>query len=309
MIRVMTNQQQTRHIPYRLLSPARRTTSVVFASPHSGRDYPADFIRTAGIDAMALRSSEDAFVDELFASAPACGAPLLAAVAPRAYVDLNRAPDELDPALIEGITRSGHNLRVTSGLGVIPRVVAGGRTIRQGKITRTEAESRIAHWWRPYHARLQALLDEAHHDFGEAILIDCHSMPHDVIAAGLPAIAGGAEGGGLIQTMRKPDVVLGDRFGATASPEVVAQITAAFEDAGLVVARNTPFAGAYVARHYGRPSRHQHAVQIEIDRSLYMDERRIERRADFSAFRDLMAGVTAEIAAIGRPKAPAVAAE
>jgi len=305
----MTSTRQTRHIPYRLLSPARRTTSVVFASPHSGRDYPADFVRSAEIDAKALRSSEDAFVDELFAPAPACGAPLLAAVAPRAYVDLNRAPDELDPALIDGIGHGGHNPRVASGLGVIPRVVSAGRVIRQGKISRAEAEARITRWWRPYHRRLQALLDEAHHDFGEAILIDCHSMPHDVIGTGRPAIAGAAEGGGLVQAPRRPDIVLGDRFGATASAEVVERITAAFEGAGLVVAHNAPFAGAYVVRHYGRPSRGQHAVQIEIDRSLYMDERRVERRADFNAFRDLMAGVIAEVAEIGRPGAPAVAAE
>lgn len=305
----MTNPRQKRKAAWRLIAPARRTTSVVFASPHSGRDYTPDFVRTAEIDAMALRSSEDAFVDELFASAAACGAPLLAAVAPRAYVDLNRAPDELDPALIEGIGRRSHNPRVASGLGVIPRVVAGGRTIRQDKITRAEAEARIAHWWRPYHARLQALLDEAHHDFGEAILIDCHSMPRDVITSGLPAMAGAAEGGGIFQTARKPDVVLGDRFGVTASAEVVERVTAAFEGAGLVVAHNAPFAGAYVVRHYGRPLRRQHAVQIEIDRSLYMDECRIERRADFDAFRDLMAGIISDIAEIGRPGIPAIAAE
>ncbi|MCC7321383.1 MAG: N-formylglutamate amidohydrolase [Rubellimicrobium sp.] len=276
---------------YRVLAPARRTTSVVFASPHSGRAYPADFLRQAGMDARAIRSSEDAFVDRLFAAAPDCGAPLIASLVPRAFVDLNRGPDELDPALIEGVGRGAFNARVASGLGVIPRVVAGGRPIRQGKITRAEAESRIDNAWRPYHARLQALLDEAHDGFGEAILIDCHSMPHEVLAAG-------RAGPG-----RQPDVVLGDRFGAAAAPGVVDRIAAAFGAAGLTVARNVPFAGAYVAQHYGRPSRNRHAVQIEIDRALYMDERRIEPRPDFDDFRATLAGVIAQIAAIGRPGA------
>jgi len=289
---------------FRLLSPARRTTAVVFASPHSGRAYPPDFLRAAGLSPRLLRSSEDAFVDRLFAAAPACGAPLLLAQAPRAYVDLNRGPDELDPELIEGVARGGHNPRVASGLGVIPRVVAGGRVIRQGRITRAEAEARIAGWWQPYHARLQGLLDEARADFGTAILIDCHSMPHEVIAGGPPAgaaMAGAAQAGGLLRAARRPEVVLGDRFGASAAPGIVDRLAAAFEGAGLVVARNTPFAGAYVTRHYGRPSRGQHAVQVEIDRSLYMDERRVEPNADFEAFRTLMAGIVAGIAAIGRP--------
>ncbi|MBW7920941.1 MAG: N-formylglutamate amidohydrolase [Rubellimicrobium sp.] len=298
--------------PYRLHMPARRTTSVVFASPHSGCDYPDAFLQAAVIDARLLRSSEDAFVDRLFAAAPACGAPLLAAVMPRAFVDLNRATDELDPDLIEGVGRSAHNPRVASGLGVIPRVVSGGRLIRHGRITRAEAEARIAGWWQPYHARMQGLLDEAHRDFGEAILIDCHSMPHEVIAGTMPsgaAMAGAAQAGGPVPVARRPDVVLGDRFGASADPGIVERLSAAFRRAGLVTARNTPFAGAYVTRHYGRPSRRQHAIQIEIDRALYMDEQRIEPRADFEAFRALLTGIIAEIAEIGRPEAPPVAAE
>lgn len=292
---------------FRLHAPARRTTSVIFASPHSGRDYPEDFLRASVLDLRLLRSSEDAFVDRLFAAAPACGAPLLAAVAPRALVDLNRAPDELDPELIEGVRRGTHNPRVASGLGVIPRVVSGGRLIRHDRISRAEAESRINRWWRPYHARLQGLLDESRAEFGEAILIDCHSMPHEVIAdasAAPPVVADGA-----VPVMRRADVVLGDRFGASAAPEVVERVAAAFRRAGLMVAHNTPFAGAYVTRHYGRPRQRQHVVQVEIDRSLYMDESRIEPRADFDAFRCLMAGVIAEIAAIGRPGTLPVAAE
>lgn len=273
---------------FQVMRPARRTTSVVFASPHSGCDYPRDFLNAIEVDEHQIRSSEDAFVDRLFAAAPLHGAPLIAAGVPRAYVDLNRSADELDPALIDGIRRTAHNPRVASGLGVIPRVVANGRPIYRGKISWAEATARIDGGWRPYHAMLQTLLDESHADFGEAILIDCHSMPHEALE-GASVFGGG-----------RPDVVLGDRFGAAAAGSVVERIEAAFAGAGLRVARNMPFAGAFVTQHYGRPSRRQHAVQIELDRALYMDERRIEPRADFDAFRALLAGVIAEIADIGR---------
>ncbi len=282
---------------YVLTRPAIRTTSVVFASPHSGRDYSPAFLRRAALDEHAIRSSEDAFVDELFGAAPLQGAPLLAADAPRAYVDLNRAPEELDPALIEGVRRVAHNPRIASGLGVIPRVVANGRPIYEGKLSLRDAQARIAGHWRPYHDRLQALLDESHALFGEAILLDCHSMPHEALEnMGPPGAA-------------RPDVVLGDRFGAAASGAVVDRIEAAFTGAGLRVARNMPFAGAYITQHYGRPSRRQHAVQIEIDRGLYMDERTIRPRPDYAAFHRLLDAVVADLAAIGRPIETRVAAE
>ena len=166
---------------YNLRRPEERTTSVVFASPHSGRDYPVAFIRKSVLDEQQIRSSEDVFVDQLFRSAPEFGAPLLTALAPRSYVDLNRAPEELDQALIEGVRRISHNPRVASGLGVIPRVVANGRAIYRGKMTLDEAHHRISHYWRPYHDMLQTLLDESQNKFGEAILIDCHSMPHEAL--------------------------------------------------------------------------------------------------------------------------------
>jgi len=276
-------------LPYDLFLPERRTTSVVFASPHSGRDYPEAFLATSVLDALALRSSEDAYVDRLLEAAPGMGAPLLVQRTPRAYVDLNRAPEELDPALIEGLRRPVHNPRVASGLGVIPRVVAGGRVIQTGKIALSDAHRRIAGHWRPYHDRLQALVDESHARFGEAILIDVHSMPHEAIETGMPAGSS------------RPDIVLGDRFGAAASGAVVDRVEAAFRAGGLRVARNTPFAGAHIAQAYGRPSRRQHAVQVEIDRRLYMDETRIEPSADFDAFRAVLTGILSDIAAIGRP--------
>lgn len=283
-------------VAYRVLRPKRRLTAVVFASPHSSRDYPESFLARTALDRNTIRSSEDAFVDQLFAPAPDFGAPLLLAGAPRAFVDLNRGVDELDPALIVGAPRMGHNPRVASGLGVIPRVVANGRAIYRGKLPLAEARQRIARYWHPYHEALQGLLQESHDLFGQAILIDCHSMPHeamDNVTRGLP---------------RRPDVVLGDRFGAAAAPAIIERVEAAFTSAGLHVARNTPFAGAYVTQTYGRPSRNQHAIQIEIDRRLYMDERRIRPNGNFNAFRDILRGVIAEIAEIGRSKT-ALAAE
>lgn len=284
-------------LAFQITHPERRTTSVVFASPHSGRDYPRSFLKQSALNEHAIRSSEDAFVDDLFESAPAHGAPLLCAAVPRAYVDLNRSADELDPALIEGVRKAGHNPRVASGLGVVPRVVANGQVIYTGKISRAEADRRIETYWRPYHAALRLQLTEAQRQFGQAILIDCHSMPHE-------AMDSVARSG-----VRRPDVVLGDRFGAAAGEQIVDRIEEAFYNAGLVVTRNTPFAGAYVTQHYGRPSKGQHAVQIEIDRSLYMDERTVRPNSRFRSFKKLLDGVIGEIAAIGRPVEQPLAAE
>ena len=237
---------------YHLIMPDVRSTSVVFASPHSGRDYPWSFARRSVLDERTLRSSEDAFVDQLFAVAPLHGAPLLAATMPRAYVDVNRAMDELDPALIEGVKKTAHNPRVSSGLGVIPRVVANGRAIYRGKLTRREVDARLADVWRPWHDALDVLLTDSLALHGEAILVDCHSMPHEALES-LSHPRGA-----------RPDIVLGDRFGAAASGLIVDQIEAAFSSAGLRVARNAPFAGAFVTQNYGKPSKGQHAVQIEI---------------------------------------------
>lgn len=284
-------------ISYRLCRPRQQTSAVIFASPHSGRSYSESFLAQSVLDATLLRSSEDAFVDELFAAAPDHGAPLLLADVPRAYIDLNRAPDELDPALIEGIYRAPHNPRVSSGIGVIPRVVAGGRAIYRGKLSLAEAEHRLRKHWHPYHNLLRDLVEETHRAFGEAVLVDCHSMPREAIESHTRP------------GETRPDVVLGDRHGASAGPGVVAAIEEAFRTAGLRVARNAPFAGAFVAQSYGRPSVRRHVVQVEIDRSLYMDEARVERRADFADFRALMTGVLSRIAALGRPGEGALAAE
>ena len=279
--------------PYTLHLPPALRSGVVFASPHSGRDYPDAFLRRSVLDAQRLRSSEDAFVDRLLQGVTAEGATLIEARFPRAYVDLNRAEDELDPALIDGLKRSAGGSRVAAGLGVIPRVVAGGRAIYSGKITQAEAEVRLAQVWRPYHARLQALLAARQARFGQVLLLDMHSMPSDPLGSSPAAV---------------PDIVLGDRFGASAAAGLVAAIEAVFAGAGLDVVRNAPFAGAYVANRYGRPAEGVHVVQVEINRALYMDEKRILPSADFPAFAARMKQITARLSALV-PEAGRLAAE
>jgi len=278
-----------------VLLPATQNSCVVFASPHSGRDYSWSFLRKTVLNEHAIRSSEDAFVDEFFDCAPQFGATFIKAGAPRAFVDLNRARDELDPALIEGVRRIGHNPRIASGLGVIPRVVANGRAIYRGKMSLHEAEERIREYWEPYHTKLQALLNVAHDRHGQTVLIDCHSMPHE-------AMDGVARSG-----VRRPDVVLGDRFGAAASGEVVDRIEAAFAAAGFIVTRNAPFAGAYITQAYGKPSKGQHAVQVEIDRSLYMNEKLIRPNGDFAAVQAALRDVVKDVAQIGQGRLPLAA--
>lgn len=285
------------HTAYTLGLPKPCTTSIIFASPHSGRAYSKEFLRKTILDTQTIRSSEDAFMDELIACAPRYGAQTIAATAPRAFVDLNRNADELDPAVVSGLRRVTHNPRISSGLGVVPRVVANGRAIYRGKLHINEAKARLDAYWHPYHDQLRRMLDVTRNQFGQAILIDCHSMPHEAIDA-LHHHSGA-----------RPDVVLGDRFGAAAAGHVVDHVEAAFTNAGLRVARNAPFAGAFIAQHYGRPSRNQHVVQIEVDRALYMDEVRIERGPQFRAFQRLMEQVIAEVASFGRASQMPLAAE
>jgi N-formylglutamate amidohydrolase len=282
---------------YRLLVPEVAVSAAVFSSPHSGAHYPASFLARSRLDPIQIRSSEDAFVDELFEAAPLHGAPLLAALVPRACIDLNRAADELDPALIAGASRRSISPRIAAGLGVIPRVVAEGRVIMDGKLPLAEAEARIASFYRPYHRQLRTLLDEQRMRFGQAVLFDCHSMPHDALASA-PTVRG-----------RRPDVILGDRFGASCDRWLIEAATAIFREAGFAVARNAPFAGGYITQHYGRPRENVHALQIEIDRALYMDEVRIERNASFDEVRARLGEVVAALARLAGDAAIPLAAE
>ena len=282
---------------FTLTRPYALTSSVVCASPHSGRDYTWSFMRRSALSELTMRSSEDAFVDQLIEDAPRFGAPLLTATVPRAFVDLNRSVDELDPALIDGVRKSGYNPRVASGLGVIPRVVANSRAIYRGKLSHVEARKRLTDYWFPYHDQLASLLSEAHESFGTALLMDFHSMPHEALDTVVRA------------SKVRPNVVLGDRFGASANSDVVDLVEAAFASAGFKVARNTPFAGAYVTQTYGRPSRQQHAIQIEIDRSIYMDEETLTPNANFNDVKQALTAVIADVCEMRRGTSQPVAAE
>ncbi len=274
---------------YALRMPATRRSCAVFSSPHSGADYAEAFLGRTLLGPLQIRSSEDAFVDELFAFAPEAGAPLLAARVPRACIDLNRASEDLDPALINGMSRRYLNARIAAGLGVIPRVVAEGRPIIEGKLSLAEAQRRIADYWQPYHDRLRSLLAEARAMFGMSILFDCHSMPHDALTAA-PSIWG-----------RRPNVILGDRFGVACDRWLIDAATDIFAAAGFAVARNAPFAGGYITQTYGKPQSGAQALQIEIDRALYMDETRIERLPCFDEIAGLVARVVAGLAGLSPP--------
>ena len=266
---------------YQLSMPSTRLTSVVFASPHSGRAYPSRFLRASILDRDTIRTSEDAFVDQLLDCVPGFGAPLLAAAAPRAFVDLNRASDELDPALIEGVKLNNHNPRISSGLGVIPRVVAGGKAIYRGKIPLAEAEARIALHWQPYHELLQELVQGSLSQFGEAVLVDMHSMPHEA----MDSIASTG--------VKRPEIVLGDRYGSACSPVLTHLAANILRDLGYRVAVNKPYAGGFITEHYGRPVNGLHALQIEVNRALYMDEARLEKSPNFAPLaRDIEAFVS-----------------
>lgn len=283
------------HPAFRLARPDELLTPVVVASPHSGRHYPAAFLQASVLDEAGVRSSEDAYMDVLVEQAPSLGAPLLAAEYPRAWLDLNRGSDELDPSVIEGVMRVMQTPRISSGLGVIPRVVANGRAIYRGKITRAEAEARIAQVWRPYHAALEGLMQAAHTAFDEAVLLDFHSMPHEA----LDAVARPGQ--------TRPQVVLGDRFGVSCAGEIVDALEEGFQREGLRVIRNAPFAGAFVTQHYGRPARGWHAVQIEIDRGLYMDERVLRPTANFNAIRAAITRVISRVIAARPGRLPLAA--
>jgi N-formylglutamate amidohydrolase len=251
-----------------------RPTPLVFASPHSGRLYPDDLIKASSLDAAAIRRSEDAFVDVLASSGPAHGAPLITARYARAYIDVNREAYELDPAMFEDELppfARGRTARIAAGLGAIARVVGEGQEIYARKLTFAEASQRIETVHKPYHAALEGLLNEARARFGAAVLIDWHSMP----SAAAATVNEGAKG------RQQIDFVLGDRFGSSCAPALVELVQATLEGMGYAVARNSPYAGGYTTEFYGRPAEGLHALQIEINRALYLNERNLTRHAGF----------------------------
>jgi len=262
--------------PVEILHPTRSRTPLVFASPHSGRCYPAGFVAESKLDAVTLRASEDAYVDELVSAAPRLGAPLIAARFPRALLDANREPWELDPDMFDGplpVWSKTRTPRVAAGLGSVPRIVADGADIYHRRIPVDEAHRRIERLHRPYHTALEQLLSQARATFGVGVLIDCHSMP----SIGGP--------GDRDRGRNRVDFIIGDRYGASCAPELTRAIERRLSRLGFNVARNTPYAGGWSTERYGQPDRGLHAVQIEINRALYLNEARVERALSFGAFR------------------------
>jgi len=259
--------------PFSVAQPGELKVPLVFNSPHSGRIYPSTFLAASRLDAHTLRRSEDAFVEELFGFVTDLGAPLLHAHFPRAYLDVNREPYELDPVLFrDGLPHYANtqSVRVVGGLGTIARIVSESDEIYREPLSVEAALERINRLYTPYHETLAGLLLEAKREFGLAVLIDCHSMPSSPVAE---------KGTG------RPDFVLGDRFGTSCSGELTRLAASSLEALGYAVALNKPYAGGYITEHYGRPHKAQHVLQIEINRSLYMNETSFEKSAGFDRLR------------------------
>lgn len=272
-------------LPFELLFPTRLTAPALFNSPHSGRLYPQAFRESSQLPPLTLRRSEDAYVDILFGHVTALGMPLLKAHFPRAYVDVNREPYELDPDMFAGDLPEGANtrsLRVAGGLGTIPRVVAEAAEIYRAPLPVAEAHQRIESLYLPYHRTVAATLHSLRSAFGVALLVDCHSMP--TAARG--------------QRSPRPDFVLGDRFGTSCSALFMDGAETSLKRLGFTVVRNRPYAGGYITQAYGRPQEGLHALQIEINRGLYLDERRIVPLRKFEALRNALEVFAADLRAL-----------
>ncbi|HET7681524.1 MAG TPA: N-formylglutamate amidohydrolase [Xanthobacteraceae bacterium] len=269
----MTPPQDEFDPPFEILEPAKRGSPAVFNSPHSGRIYPPDFLIATRLDLATLRRSEDSFVDELFLGVTKGGHPLMRAHFPRCYVDVNREPYELDPRMFDGRLPSFANtrsMRVAGGLGTVARVVGDAQEIYGQRLSVDEALRRIETLYKPYHRALRRLITRVHRDLGTAVLIDCHSMPSTTTAK---------------EERPRADVVLGDRYGTSCAPAVSETIEKTLRSLGYSVSRNKPYAGGFITEHYGNPAAGLHSLQLELNRALYMDERRYERSASFAQLR------------------------
>ena len=281
-------------MPFEIIEPPQLTSPLVFSSPHSGRCYLSSFVAASRLDLATLRRSEDAYVDELFSCVGSFGAPLLRAHVPRAYLDLNREPFELDPKLfVDGLPdfANTRSLRVAAGLGTIPRVVSDAREIYSAKLTLKEALKRIESFYYPYHAALRSLMERARDRFGFAILIDCHSMPSP----------SAKDQQNTKSDRRRLDFVIGDRYGASADRRIVLSVEDRLKRHGYHIQRNRPYAGGFITEHFGQPDSGWHALQIEVSRALYMDEMKIEKSIRFPQIAkhlaELVAGLSSDVAA------------
>jgi len=273
--------------PFEVLEPEAPRVPFVFDAPHSGTTYPRDLLERTRLDRRSLRRSEDTFVDALFADVVHLGAPLMRAHFPRVYLDVNREETELDPAMFDGpldVPANPESPRVAGGLGVIARIVGERADIYRGTLPARDARERLESFYRPYHATLSALLEATAGRFGTAVLVDCHSMPSGAVKAheerGTP----------------RPDVILGDRFGTSCGPQLTDELARLLRARGLVVGRNRPYAGGHITERYGRPPR-VHAIQIEINRALYMDEAEFVPTAGFEPLRRTLSDVLADLVA------------
>jgi N-formylglutamate amidohydrolase len=256
--------------PYEVLEPAACRGPVLFNSPHSGAVYPRDFLAVSRLDIAALRRSEDSFVDELIAGVVSDGFPLMRAHFPRCFVDVNREPYELDPRMFEGRLPSFANtrsMRVAGGLGTVARVVGDAQEIYDQRVPVEDALRRIEGLYKPYHRALRRLFTALHRDFGASVLVDCHSMPSTA---------------GHRDERPRPEFVLGDRYGTSCVPIVSETAEHTLRSLGYSVSRNKPYAGGFITEHYGNPAAGLHAIQLEVNRALYMDERRYQRSAHFA---------------------------
>ncbi len=260
--------------PFEVSAPAQQRIPFVFNSPHSGRYYPQSFLDESRLDGLSIRYSEDCYTDELFAASVRLGAPMLKAHFPRAFLDVNREPYELDPRMFaEGLPSFANiqSVRVAGGLGTVPRLVGEGQMIYPGRIALEEAFYRIENIYKPYHHALDSLLQSTRERFGYTVLIDCHSMP------------GGMRPG---ETGARPDFIIGDRFGRSCSERLTQAAIGFLRELGYTVAHNKPYAGGFITEHYGRPAVGCHALQIEINRSLYMNERSLQKLEGFEVLRN-----------------------
>ncbi|CAA2155064.1 MULTISPECIES: N-formylglutamate amidohydrolase [Methylobacterium] len=265
--------------------PAAHTLPFVFNTGHSGAVYPSDFIAASRLDALSLRRSEDAYVDRLFASVVELGAPLLRANFPRAFLDVNREPFELDPRMFDGRLppfANTRSMRVAGGLGTVPRVVADGQEIYARRLPVGEATARIEALYKPYHRVLRSLIQRTARTHGHCVLIDCHSMPSSSLGRDAEV---------------KADMVLGDRYGTACAPGLIEAFEAAFRSQGFRVVRNKPYAGGFITEHYGEPNLGRHALQIEVNRALYMDEASLAMTPDFPSLAKALRIVVATVAA------------
>ncbi len=266
--------------PYCVSQPHAQSIPFVFASPHSGRLYPQSLLLLSRLSALMLRRSEDAYVDELFADVVGLGAPLIAARFPRAYVDANRAPGELDPNMFDGrldLPVEHASPRVNAGLGVIPRIVRDGAEIYRAKLKTADARERLSRLHARYHAALADLVNETCARFGAAVVIDCHSMPSAATA---------------------PDIVLGDRYGTAASHALLRRTEQSLQARGFTVGRNVPYAGGYTTHTYGEPAKGLHALQIEVNRALYLDEDRIAVTSSYAEVKSRLSLALGDLAKI-----------